>query len=176
MVKSAWIWVLLTILALVGCASHSINTPASPLFPAAASSPLSPQMPPSDVAPEKPWGGMPEGAVILFQQSGGFAGITEEWAIYADGRIVAGDGRVLQVEPAQVQQLLEEAEAIGFFQMKADYVPLDTCCDRFLYTLTVRSGECVHTVRALEGAEAPAALWDLLGAVRRLISQPAAPC
>lgn len=172
--KEARIWVLLTILVVAACTARPVGGPASPLVPAAAVSPLSPQMTPSDVPPERPREGIEEAAILL-QQSGGFAGIAEEWAIYPDGRIVGRDGQEWRVEPAQVQQVLNEAEAMGFFQMKANYVPLDTCCDRILSILTMRNGERVHTVRLLEDAEAPASLWDLLEAVRRLISRPGAP-
>lgn len=42
------------------------------------------------------------GAAISFHQSGGFAGIVEEWNLYSDGRIASGEGEELWVSPKEV--------------------------------------------------------------------------
>jgi hypothetical protein len=52
------------------------------------------------------------------------------------------------------------------------YVPLDACCDRFTYELSVRNGGRTHTITALESApNAPAALWDILGVASDFIAE-----
>jgi hypothetical protein len=52
------------------------------------------------------------------------------------------------------------------------YVPLDACCDRFTYELSVRNGGRTHTITALESApNTPAALWDILGVASDFIAE-----
>lgn len=93
-----------------------------------------------------------EGAVITYQMSGGFAGKTQQWAIYADGRITRSDGREWQITPAEVEQLLADIKAAGFFELGDSYMPLNTCCDRITYTLTVKSDDQVKTVTTMDAA------------------------
>jgi len=111
-------------------------------------------------------------AVIIYQRSGGFAGIHEQWTVYPDGRIVAGDGREWRVTPQQVEQLLAEIEALGFFEMKGRYMPLNTCCDRFIYEITVHRGNSVKTVRTIDAApDTPPELWRIIDEISRLVSE-----
>jgi hypothetical protein len=109
-------------------------------------------------------------AAIVYRRSGGFAGVSEQWIIYADGRITAGNGRQWQVKPERVEQILDDIQALGFFEMKGRYMPLNTCCDRFTYEITVRRGGVVHTVVTMDAApDAPVALWQILEKVSSLL-------
>ncbi len=109
-------------------------------------------------------------AAIVYRRSGGFAGVSEQWTIYPDGRITASDGRAWQVKPEQVEQLVDDIQTLGFFEMKGRYVPLNTCCDRFTYEITVRTGGRVHTVVTIDAApDAPVALWQALEKVSNLL-------
>jgi hypothetical protein len=109
-------------------------------------------------------------AAIVYRRSGGFAGVSEQWTIYPDGRITASDGRAWQVKPEQVEQLVDDIQTLGFFKMKGRYVPLNTCCDRFTYEITVRRGDRVHTVVTIDAApDAPVALWQALEKVSSLL-------
>lgn len=110
-------------------------------------------------------------AVIIYQRSGGFAGIHEQWTIYPDGRIMAGDGREWRVTPEQVERLLTEIEALGFFEMEGRYMPLNTCCDRFTYEITVRHGDTVNTVTTIDAAlDAPPELWCVINVINDLVA------
>lgn len=93
-----------------------------------------------------------EGVVITYQMSGGFAGITQQWAIYADGRITRSDGREWQITPAEVEQLLADIKAAGFFDLGDSYMSLNTCCDRFTYVITVNSDDQTKTVTTIDAA------------------------
>ncbi|HXV98362.1 MAG TPA: hypothetical protein VEC93_08055 [Anaerolineae bacterium] len=102
-------------------------------------------------------------AVLIYQRSGGIADIAEAWSVYPNGRVVASDGREWQVKPQQVEQLLHNIEALGFFELKDNYVPKDTCCDRFTHQLTVRRDNEIHTITTLDAApDAPAELQTIL--------------
>jgi hypothetical protein len=110
-------------------------------------------------------------AVIVYQRSGGFAGVHEQWTVYPDGRITASDGREWQVAPERVEQLLADIEALGFFEMSGRYMPLNTCCDRFTYEITVRSGDRVHTATTIDAApNTPAELWRVIDEISHLVT------
>ncbi len=89
-------------------------------------------------------------AVIVYRRSGGFAGISEQWRIYPDGKIVNGDGRGFRVPEERVKELLLTIEALGFFEMPDSLGPLDACCDRFIHEITVRRGDEVKKVATVD--------------------------
>ncbi len=104
-----------------------------------------------------------EGAILLYERAGGLksVGPTEwSWRFYADGRIVGSDGREWQVPPAEIEKLVDDVLALGFTEFQASYIPEDTCCDRVTHTLTVQDGEQAYTVTVLDGADAPAELFE----------------
>ncbi|MBN1580367.1 MAG: hypothetical protein JXA89_06665 [Anaerolineae bacterium] len=110
-------------------------------------------------------------AVLVYQRSGGFAGLSEQWEVFADGRIVTDDGRQAQVPVEKVTALLQMVEELGFFTMTGNYMPRDTCCDRFTYVLTIRNGDQKNTVQTIDAApNTPNALWDILDAVNQFIT------
>ncbi len=109
-------------------------------------------------------------ALIALHRSGGFAGVDEQWLIYADGRIEGPEGVQQQVEPEQVQALLETITTNEFFALDDSYVPLDSCCDRFSYELTVRLDNNQKTVRTVDDApDQPQQLTQILNAVNVLL-------
>jgi hypothetical protein len=115
-------------------------------------------------------GEIPADAAIVFRREGGMEGLMEEWTIYQDGRIVDAAGNEFQVPAAVVEGLVTTAGSSGFFEMDASYMPLDPCCDRFTYWLTVRQGDQVHTVQAIDAEESvPAAFWTIVAAVQSMV-------
>jgi hypothetical protein len=51
-------------------------------------------------------------------------------------------------------------------------MPLNTCCDRFTYEITVRSSDRVNTVTTIDAApNTPPAIWDILGELNRLLKE-----
>lgn len=115
-------------------------------------------------------------AAIVLERSGGFAGRIEAWAFYGDGRITTLDGQeVARVEPEVIEQLVARAEQADFWNMDAQYLPADPCCDRFTYALTMRHDERSHTVTTIEEAPAPDALWELIQQLNMLLVEGAVP-
>jgi len=116
------------------------------------------------------------GAVIIFEQSGGIAGIQETWRIYGDGRVVKED-RHGQTAPAEripaeaVRDAIERIVGGGFLDLADEYLPADRCCDRFTYRLTVVYDGTEKTVTTMDGAERPPALTEALEVVNQLIGQ-----
>ncbi|MFQ5595793.1 MAG: hypothetical protein ACE5HA_16730 [Anaerolineae bacterium] len=162
------IGILIGILALTACAAPA-SSPRREGTPDAET----PVIAPAEVEswPSGKLGAVLGEAVIIYERSGGLAGVSEQWSIYPDGRIVAGDGREWQVEPEQVKQLTSDIKSLGFFDMSGQYMPLNQCCDRFTYTLVVRSGDKINRVTTIDAApEVPASLWEVLGAVRSFVN------
>jgi hypothetical protein len=108
--------------------------------------------------------------VLVYQRSGGIAAVRETWRIYADGRVVA-KGQEWQVAPVEVEDLLEEIEAAGFFELEGEYMPKDTCCDRFTHRLTVEWNSKAHTLTTLDSTPgAPAAVQTTLSLVNNFFN------
>jgi hypothetical protein len=133
------VWIILAALVLSSCRSAGVTQPA-----AASDQPTAP------VDSNTP--------VIVLRRSGGFAGVMQEWQIFADGRVLAKDGQARQTEvqvPAEaVTELLTWLEGSGFFTADVPTPnPDEACCDRFLYELTVYANGRSNTVVALDSPE-----------------------
>ena len=114
--------------------------------------------------------------MIVFQRSGGFAGVTEQWSIYATGKISKLNGEELTVDPAKVTALLDAIQASGFFDVKASSSlgGIGDCKDCYTYQLTVNSGEKANTVTAQDGNKnVPDAFWTIIKQINELIAGPA---
>lgn len=173
--------VLILVVLLAGCAVPPANpvrqgtaTPVQvedrPLAKtAAAATPV-----PSESAQPEGEGEPAERPLIVYHRSGGIAGTEEEWKIFASGRITHADLakpetpiQERKVEPEEVAELIHKVETLGFFDLEDDYVPLDTCCDRFTHEVTVRRGGNVKSLRVLDAApEAPVEAWDTIEAIQ----------
>lgn len=108
--------------------------------------------------------------VIVFERSGGITGRTETWSIYGSGRVVTGTGETYQVTPEAVSQLYSGLQLLDFSALQQNYIPEDTCCDRYTYTLTVQSEGEPRQVTFLEEAEAPDVLWQSLESVQNFVA------
>lgn len=110
--------------------------------------------------------------MIVYDRSGGFAGKSEGWTIYADGRVVSSNGKSGQVSPEEVAGLLRQVDAAGFFSWRDSYLPKNTCCDRFTDKLTVRTVGQTKTVTTVDAAsEEPTELGTILDQVSRLVTK-----
>ena len=112
-------------------------------------------------------------AAVTFHLSGGLAGVDQTWTIYPDGRWVDPKGKEQNLDAAQVASLLNDIEALGFFEMKDSYGQFSQCNDCFTYTLTVSSGGKVKTVTTKEGAkDTPPELVQILAKINGLLVKP----
>lgn len=93
-----------------------------------------------------------EETVIVYGRSGGFAGLQQEWTIHADGQINFPDGSQKQADPEQLLTVFDAVQAANFSSLNAAYLPEDTCCDLFTYTVTVQTGSETHTITMMDNA------------------------
>jgi hypothetical protein len=109
--------------------------------------------------------------LIVLQRTGGFAGLEDEWWFYANGRIVNHrDNQAQQVEAGEVIALHQDMLNGGFFNLAPEYMPADTCCDRFTYAVTLIEGENRHTVTTMDETESiPELLRDSLRRITTLL-------
>ena len=160
---------MLGLLSLAACAPMSrpqVATP-TPRAPEEVASPVTSETP---TVAEELRKELAARAVVVYQRSGGFAGISEQWAILPDGRVINQDGRQWRIPKEQVAELVSAIEEMGFFKMRDSYGALDVCCDRFVHRITVRSGGRVKTVTTVDAASgAPTALWHILERIQRLV-------
>jgi len=155
--KTVAIILLLAIAALAGCSSPQISTEA---------------LPGETKSPNDESGETGKDLLIVLKRSGGLAGVDESWRISADGRILASDGKASQVSSDAIRAAVDELDSLGFFEMKDSYMPLDTCCDRFTYQLSVTVDGKSHTVTALEDAqETPEEFWKAIDIVNGLLKE-----
>jgi hypothetical protein len=109
-------------------------------------------------------------AVVIYGRSGGFAGLQQEWTIYPDGRIEFPDGSQKQVDAAQAQALFDTIQTANFQSLNAAYLPEDTCCDLFTYTVTLQTGDEKYTVTTMDEApDVPIELTAVLQTINQLI-------
>ncbi|MEW5958790.1 MAG: protealysin inhibitor emfourin [Chloroflexota bacterium] len=167
----------------VAVPAQSVPATTSPVLPlptpttgGLVSPPATPTPATSPVEQEKqPPGRQPEAlgqAVLLFRRSGGLAGISEQWLIYADGRVTVDEGREWQAGAERVEQLLKTIDTLGFFELDGTYLPLDTCCDRFTYEITVRFDGKINTVTTIDAApNAPPALQQVISEISRFLAE-----
>ena len=129
--------------------------------------------PPTLPAEEASGGGLEEAGepVIIFNQTGGFAGVDLTWSIYANGLIVTPDGEELFVDPAAVDALLEIIAQAGFFEL-VQPKPSNICCDFFTFALAVSNGDMENVITYNDGdPNKPAGLSEAVSAVQQMLSQ-----
>jgi hypothetical protein len=109
-------------------------------------------------------------AVIVFEKSGGFAGVTEKWTVYRDGRVVSVEGREHQVAVEEISTLLMEIENMGFFEIDGPDQWLSDCRDCFTYQITVSIDGRTKVVNAVDGQVDPAdTIWGIINLIEVLL-------
>ncbi|MGB9890537.1 MAG: hypothetical protein ACPLTQ_12855 [Anaerolineae bacterium] len=114
--------------------------------------------------------------MIIFERSGGLAGVHEVWRFYEDDRVVKTEQHrntteEAQFQPGVVKDAVQRIVEGGFLDLADEYMPANRCCDRFTYRLTIVYEGSVKTVTTMDGAERPPALASALAVVNSLIGQ-----
>ncbi|MFQ5420276.1 MAG: protealysin inhibitor emfourin [Anaerolineae bacterium] len=114
--------------------------------------------------------------VITLHRSGGFAGLDETWQIGTDGWLRDEQNEALgRVSDQTLVALAAQVDQADFFNLAPDYLPKDTCCDRFFYTVTVNDGSRTHSVNTMDDADAPDALWTLISGIMTAVNETPSP-
>ena len=103
------------------------------------------------------------GAAITLDRSGGIAGISEHWTIYLDGRVIGPAGEEARVPAGELNQLLADIDAAGFFEWPSRPRSLQSCADCFSYSLTVEYEGKANRIMLVDGEiGAPEEAWTIL--------------
>lgn len=106
---------------------------------------------------------------IVYHRSGGFDGGDDTWVIALDGQVTytgRGTKESRQLSSAQTDSLLAAVRAADFMSLDESYVPDNTCCDRFLYEITITLDGQTKTVSTLDAApDQPERLTQLIDAL-----------
>jgi len=170
MKKLIWIIVALSLLAACQPTTESTPAPTSTPAPKPAPSPGTGGDETADAAPRTE-------LAIVYSRSGGLAGITETWEIYASGGIAFTRGSEvteLQIASTEVEALLAEFEALGVFDAEAQEPPLlSSGADRITYSLKVyREPGKPQTITMVDGmSDLPDSVGDAFKAVDDLIAR-----
>ena len=116
----------------------------------------------------------PQEISVTYRRSGGLAGTDDTWKISGDGQVVhqgQAAGTPQQLSGAQMTELTAAIRAANFMSLADSYVPQATCCDRYLYEITVTLNGQSKTVQTIDGSPtAPAELNQLVATLNRLVS------
>lgn len=140
-VKVIYIWLLMGMLSLLAC--------QSPDAPAATAA---------------------DGAVITYQREGGLAGLSEEWQIFSDGRIIGPDKQEMRVPHDAVAPLFEPSVQRDAFANDTSYISKDACCDQYIYTITFSASDNETTLRTSDAANHPQSVTSLISNIEGLLS------
>ena len=70
-------------------------------------------------------------------------------------------------------ELTDAVRAADFMALEDSYVPKDTCCDRYEYTITIAANGQPKTVHTIDASPtAPPELTQLVDALNRLVPAP----
>ncbi len=125
----------------------------TPIIPTATAEPTETAVPPTPTEEQVLTSDLEAftGPVIILKRSGGFAGLEDQWAIYADGRVEGSNTAQSPLSTEHIAKILADAETGGFFNLKNEYIDPGHCCDFFNYevTLTLADGRS-HTIITVE--------------------------
>ena len=112
---------------------------------------------------------------VVYHRSGGLGGFDETWSMYADGRIEhsgRGAGSAGQLTPDRVNRLIAAIRSIDLTSIKESYVGSNTCCDRFIYEITINLDGKIKSIETIDAAEGePAGVSQLLSAITLAVNQ-----
>jgi hypothetical protein len=107
------------------------------------------------------------------RMTGGIAAIDATWSLDSDGTVTTPDGSTGVMSEENVARLRGLIESSHFFDLAADQMPEDTCCDRFTYEITFKEGKTTHTVNTMDASDAPPPLSELVDLFRELVDTTA---
>jgi hypothetical protein len=149
---------LILTFALVGCVRSVVPGPIG----TPASSPLTSPPAVSEIS-------------VTYQRSGGLVGANDTWTIDPQGKVThQGSGASAQLTAAQLVELITAIRAANFIELQDSYVPKDTCCDRYEYTIIITTNGQSNTVRTIDASPtAPRELTQLVDILNRLVTTSA---
>lgn len=148
--NAQWIVVLFCLVILVACATPSAPVAAPTIAAPTVSGELN----------------------ITLKRSGGIAGRNETFSLKPDGTVTTGT-QTKQADggAAAAAKLAGAIAATGIYNVApGKYMSADTCCDRYIYELTLVAGGQTFSFTTIDGYnQTPSALLQTLGLIQQYI-------
>ncbi len=156
--------------------SHTIVTAISIGFATGCSNAVTPvetRLPASEESVPPATSISPRGTqeeVIVYSRTGGFAGISELWRFFGDGRVIDAQGVEYVVSDADLADLLDEMDTLGFFTWEFGTRRLGSCADCFTYSIDANYDGQSNQLIFVDGQEdVPEEIWIILEGIQDLI-------
>lgn len=108
--------------------------------------------------------------VVVYSRTGGIAGISEEWRLFEDGRVVDAEGVEYSISAADMADLIDKIEALGFYEWEAGPRRLGSCADCFSYTINANHDGQSNQLNFVDGqADVPEGIWIILESLQALL-------
>ncbi|MFQ5923734.1 MAG: hypothetical protein ACE5M4_12910, partial [Anaerolineales bacterium] len=107
---------------------------------------------------------------VVYTRTGGFAGTSERWRFFVDGRIIDSQGVEYIVSDTEVADLLDKMHALGFFSW--EFVPPrpGSCADCFTYSIDANhDGQSNQLTFVDAQADVPEGIWHILERIQALL-------
>ncbi|MFH1104136.1 MAG: protealysin inhibitor emfourin [Actinomycetota bacterium] len=118
---------------------------------------------------------VPSPLVGTLHISGGLEGTDELWQLAGNGSVTGPNNETGRISDADLTAINDALVFAGFFGLDAQYMPEDTCCDRFTYTISITDGEQSNTVTTIDAADAPDSLFALIDTFRAALRSAITP-
>jgi hypothetical protein len=120
--------------------------------------------------------------VVVYQVSGGIAGITEQYVISANGSVEKKVGppegdqpaQTFEVDPERVNRLLSMLGEAGIFELEGDYMPKSPILDGFQHVITITLGDKTTMIRTMDAAdetELPPAVTESVALLQEFVAE-----
>lgn len=127
-------------------------------------------------APESP---APPSTEVTFQLEGGIAGRIQRLEVGPEGELTLWNRDVAtgtgQLDAPTLDRLHSLVDSAAFRALLPRYVPENTCCDRYSYTVRVRRADGEQAVSTLDGAAWPPPLGEAIQLLNEARNQCQAP-
>lgn len=112
---------------------------------------------------------LPVGAVE-YTRTGGIAGISERWRLFADGRVIDAQGVEYEISEAAMADLLTEIASLGFYDWEVGPRRLGSCADCFTYTINADHNGRSNQLSFVDGqADVPEGIWTILDRIQAVL-------
>ena len=110
-----------------------------------------------------------EGA-FEYSRTGGVTGTDERWRFFSDGRVVDAQGVEYEIPETEIASLLEEIEALGFYDWEVGRNRLGSCADCFTYTISAHNDGQSNQLSFVDAqADVPEGIWTILEGIQGLL-------
>ncbi len=107
---------------------------------------------------------------IVYSRTGGFAGISELWRFFGDGRVIDAQGVEYVVSDADLADLVDEMDTLGFFTWEFGTRRLGSCADCFSYSIDANHNGQSNRLIFVDGQEdVPEEIWIILEGIQDLL-------